>query len=154
LACPSLLNIYHLPSPGTPPQATSPPTMWRPSMTSMPRSGTKEKSTEKKLRNSCCSTGIRLEHTSSEKGGLQDMGLWQGVAMDSLKAKVSLGPAMPNPSMLCGWATPETAVFRGGLPCWIPHADVNTFQKMMNQKNNFGKGYKWCKHVWEIRKST
>jgi hypothetical protein len=48
------------------------------------------------------------------------MVVWQGVAMTFLK--VSLGPTMPNPSMPCGWATPEIAVLevaiRGGMGVW------------------------------------
>jgi hypothetical protein len=36
-----------------------------------------------------------------------DIGIWQGVAMDSLK--FHSGPTMPNPSTPCGRATPETA---------------------------------------------
>jgi hypothetical protein len=35
--------------------------------------------------------------------------VWQGVANGHGLPKVLLGPAMPYPSTLCSWATPETA---------------------------------------------
>jgi hypothetical protein len=43
------------------------------------------------------------------------MGVWQGVAMAHGLPKVSLWPAMPDPSMPCGRATPEMAVL--GVAC-------------------------------------
>jgi hypothetical protein len=60
-------------------------------------------------------------------------GVWQGVAMDSLK--FHQGPPCPYPSKPCEWATPERpfGLLRGGpiarraacgrlLPHWTPHA--------------------------------
>jgi hypothetical protein len=42
--------------------------------------------------------------------GCKTMGVWQGVAMDSLKILLGLPiPAMPDPFRPCGQATPEAA---------------------------------------------